>query len=218
MTMCFGVRTRSAGFILAMSAMMPMAAQAADGTITIAGEITDTTCLINGAAPPANFRVQLPKISSGALPAGVGSTAGAVVFPITLTNCPEALNGEVRAHFEPGASVKNYEKGWLHAYRDGTAAGAVTPTATALPNNLNAVGNPALENVGIRIANLDGTDISIGQTDTATPATLVEPSPVTDPVTRGATLRYLASYVRTGDGAVSAGRVVSYIQYSIAYP
>ncbi|MCJ9713602.1 type 1 fimbrial protein, partial [Bordetella hinzii] len=74
-----------------MTGMPP--AHAVDGTITITGEITDQTCKINGAEPPHNLLVTLPKIGTSAMK-NVNDTAGATLFQIRLTDCPEALNAQ----------------------------------------------------------------------------------------------------------------------------
>lgn len=67
---------------------------AADGTITINGEVIDQTCVINGGS--TDIEVPLPTVSKSAL--GVaGDTAGETPFSINLEGCPA---GSVRAYFE----------------------------------------------------------------------------------------------------------------------
>ncbi|WP_412778657.1 fimbrial protein, partial [Bordetella trematum] len=60
------LRTARLGLLTLLLSSVP-AAHAVDGTITINGEITDSTCKINGKMPPSNFIVNLPKISTSAL-------------------------------------------------------------------------------------------------------------------------------------------------------
>lgn len=75
-------------------------AYAADGTITINGEVTDKTCDI---VTPAgkDFTVTLPTVSKQTL-ANTGDTAGRTPFQIKLDNCSE---GKVATYFEPGATI-----------------------------------------------------------------------------------------------------------------
>ncbi|MFU8927028.1 fimbrial protein [Acinetobacter puyangensis] len=75
-------------------------AQAADGTITINGLVTDKTCDI---VTPAgkDFTVTLPTVSRQTL-AAAGDVAGRTPFQIKLDNCSE---GKVATYFEPGATV-----------------------------------------------------------------------------------------------------------------
>ena len=74
--------------------------QAADGTITINGLVTDQTCNI---VTPAgkDFTVTLPTVSKQTL-ANAGDVAGRTPFQINLGNCSE---GKVATYFEPGATV-----------------------------------------------------------------------------------------------------------------
>ncbi|WP_152606765.1 fimbrial protein [Bordetella trematum] len=179
-------------------------ALAVDGTITINGEIIDQTCKINGADPPAHILVTLPKIAATALK-DKGDVAGSTVFLIKLTECPSSLTGEVKAHFEPGPTT-DYDSGNLYAYVNSTSA-AMTK-ASAIPEN--QASQTKTSNVEIQLANTDGTPIKIGASDSkAQGATLAS---------QAATLRYLARYIKSGDGSVGAGRLVTYVNYSIVYP
>ncbi|KCB22498.1 fimbrial protein [Bordetella hinzii] len=188
--------------VAAMTGMPP--AHAVDGTITITGEITDQTCKINGAEPPHNLLVTLPKIGTSAMK-NVNDTAGATLFQIRLTDCPEALKAQtLTAYFEPG-STTDYATGNLVAY---TTAAAATVAAT-IPSPPGAT---VFKNVQIQLANLDGTAIRVGADVTAQAA---QGAVVSD---KAATLRYLARYVRTSTEAITAGKLVSYVQYSIVYP
>ncbi len=179
-------------------------ALAVDGTITITGEIIDSTCKINGADPPAHILVNLPKIATTALK-DKGDVAGATVFLIKLTECPTSLTGEVKAHFEPGPTT-DYDSGNLYAYVNSTSA--AMSKASAIPEN--QASQTKTSNVEIQLANTDGTPITIGASDSkARGATLAS---------QAATLRYLARYIKSGDGSVGAGRLVTYVNYSIVYP
>ncbi len=182
-------------------------AHAVDGTITINGEITDQTCKIEGQDPPYNLLVNLPKIGTKALK-DVNSTAGATPFTIKLTDCPSTLSGDVKAYFEPGSST-DYGTGNLIAYTTVAPVG----TAAAIPSPAAAVFN----NVQIQLANPNGSVIKLGtdvQYQQAQAATLT----AANGGSKQATLRYLAQYIKSGAGDIKAGKLVTYVQYSIVYP
>lgn len=74
------------------------------------------------------------------------------------------------------------------------------------------------QSVQIQLANLDGSTIRLGEplaTQNVKSVALVTTSGAT---TKEATLRYLARYVRISDNALNAGKVLSYVQYSVVYP
>ncbi|KCB39748.1 fimbrial protein [Bordetella hinzii 5132] len=198
------VRLATATLALA-AGMMAAPAHAADGVITITGEITDQTCKINGKDSPADIIVALPKISNAALK-NKGDTAGATLFTISLTDCPASLSGKVNAHFEPGATL-DHDSGNLYAY---TTAKAVTTAASAIPANQSSASKA--DNVQIQLANTDGSAIKIGD------GTTTHGVDFSGSDKKTATLRYLARYVKSGDAAIAAGKLVTYVQYSIAYP
>lgn len=77
-----------------------LSAQAADGTITFNGKVTDQTCTISTPGGK-DFTVTLPTVSSSTLNA-VSATAGRTPFAINLTKCSK---GQVATYFEPGSTV-----------------------------------------------------------------------------------------------------------------
>ncbi|RMH90931.1 type 1 fimbrial protein [Lysobacter pythonis] len=81
-------------------ATVPVAASAADGTITFTGKITDKTCTISTASK--NLAVALPTVSKTTLNAA-GKTAGRTPFSLKLTGC--TASSSVAAYFEPGDGV-----------------------------------------------------------------------------------------------------------------
>ena len=87
--------------ILAASALAlgSVAAHAADGTITITGQVTDQTCKVT--ADSKNVEVTLPTVGVSSLTTA-GNTAGRTPFTINLTNCKA---GNVSAFFETGGNV-----------------------------------------------------------------------------------------------------------------
>ncbi|KXA75042.1 fimbrial protein, partial [Bordetella pseudohinzii] len=193
---------RIAAASLALAGMMSTPARAVDGTITINGEITDQTCKIESKDPPHNMVVNLPKIGTSALK-NVNDTAGATPFQIKLTDCPMGLNNnKVKAYFEP-SSTTDYATGNLIAYT--TAQPAVMASAIPAPATVFA-------NVQIQLANPTGATLKMGVDSAAQAA---QESTITN---QTATLTYLARYIKTGNGAISAGKLVTYVQYSIVYP
>lgn len=98
---------------------------AADGTITITGKVTGTTCVI---ANNGNVTVPLPQVSSTAL-ATNGATAGQKAFALNLSGC--ASTTKATAYFEPGANV-DPATGNL---RNATGAGNATNVQVQLYNS-----------------------------------------------------------------------------------
>ncbi len=89
---------------IALIAVLPVLAiahaNAADGTITINGLVTDKTCnIVNNGGK--DFTVTLPTVSKQSL-ANAGQVAGRTPFTIKLANCSE---GKVATYFEPGTTV-----------------------------------------------------------------------------------------------------------------
>ncbi|KVH40713.1 fimbrial protein [Burkholderia cepacia] len=120
----------SAGFVATAAP-----AFAADGTITITGEITGQTCTISGEGGGKDFTVTLPGVSTSALSTS-GATAGRKPFRIALSNCsPDSGNASV--YFEPGTTV-NATTGQL----------------------INTSGSA--KNVEVGLLNKDGSNIRLG--------------------------------------------------------
>ncbi|OXL18921.1 fimbrial protein [Psychrobacter sp. DAB_AL32B] len=82
---------------------------AADGTITINGQVTDKTCTINQSASK-DFTVTLPTVSTSVL-ANTGDVAGRTPFTINLTGC--TAGSKVATYFEPGTTV-DFKTGHLN--------------------------------------------------------------------------------------------------------
>ncbi|ESK45594.1 fimbrial protein [Acinetobacter oleivorans] len=110
--------------IAALSVVGIANAQAADGTITINGLVTDKTCDI---VTPAgkDFTVTLPTVSKQTL-----AVAGRTPFQIKLANCSE---GKVATYFEPGANV-DFNTGRL-LNKDATGAKNVNVQLLGSNNN-----------------------------------------------------------------------------------
>ncbi|MFV0601781.1 MAG: fimbrial protein [Brachymonas sp.] len=128
------------------------AANAADGTITINGEITDTTCSIsvNGQAPDATLT--LPTVSANTLNAA-GETAGTTPFNITLTGCTNATQKNASTWFESGATVDS-TSGRLN--NSGTASNVQVELLNSAQNAIVA-GSASQNDVPVDISSGSGT-------------------------------------------------------------
>ncbi|CAM4227491.1 MULTISPECIES: fimbrial protein [Stenotrophomonas] len=102
-----------------MLAAAPLAANAADGTITFNGKVTDKTCTISTPGGK-DFSVNLPTVSKSTL-AAAGAVAGRTPFAINLTKCSA---GNVATYFEPGSTV-DFNSGRLNNQAAANAAGNV---------------------------------------------------------------------------------------------
>lgn len=110
-------------------------------------------------------------------------------FDVKLTECPQALNGQqVGLFFESGGTV-DYTSGNLFAYRADSQGVEQVPQTKA-------------DNVQ---ANLDGSAIHLGRNKGAQAAQTFLVSQTAGSSTYGATLRYLACYIRSGAGSIVAG-------------
>ncbi|OZI77992.1 fimbrial protein [Bordetella genomosp. 12] len=181
-------------------------AQAVNGTVTITGEITDQTCKIDSKDPPHDLVVTLPRIGAMALKE-INSTAGATPFVIRISDCPDSLSGTVKAYFEPGATT-DYGTGNLMAYNEALPTGI----PSSIPDRSQAI---LFNNVQIQLINMNGSVIKLGQSVEEQNAHSV---PLTGDVTKTATLRYLARYIRTTANPLHAGKLLTYVQYSVVYP
>lgn len=112
---------------------MSLPVNAADGTITINGKLTQATCTvkINNGTPDAV--ITLPSLSTGALTTA-GQTAGRTAFTVNLTGCTPAT-GSVRAYFEHGPTV-DAATGRLN---NTAASGAQNVQVELRDNNENAL-------------------------------------------------------------------------------
>jgi len=181
-----------AATLLAVSGFCAGSVFAADGTISITGAITGTTCTISGgtgAAPGsgANFPVVLPTVQSSAL-AGNGATAGSKAYAIYVggnATCPDGTKVAVL-----------YE----------ATSPAINPAIGNLKNMASAT--PA-SNVEVQIVDAAiNKPIDLRASQNSTPAT----------VTGGiATLPFHARYIATG-GAAGKGLVSTNVQYSVTFP
>lgn len=160
---------------LVVSSVFAANALAVDGTITINGKITDTTCTVSVDNGGADATVTLPTISASALP-GANATAGATPFNISLKDCTGSA-ATASTYFEPGAFV-DASTGRLNI--DGTVTGAASNVQVQL---LNAN----------RQAIVAGASQAAGQNDVAV-----------DISSGSGVLNYYAQYYATGAVAAGA--------------
>ncbi|HHD7462690.1 TPA: fimbrial protein [Klebsiella oxytoca] len=160
---------------------------AADGTITINGKITDTTCTISVDGGSNDATVTLPTVSASSL-AATGQTAGATPFTISLSGCSGTSLNTASTYFEPGAYVDS-STGRLNI--DTTASDAATNVQVELLNaDMNAI--------------VAGASVANGQNDV----------PV-DISSGSGTLNYFAQYYATD--ASTAGSVTTQVDYTMTY-
>jgi major type 1 subunit fimbrin (pilin) len=182
-------------------ALIPQHASAADGTITFNGTITDTTCTITGggaATGTGNITVTLPTVSTSAL-ATDGATAGDTNFSLVLGGGTKCANGKTAALWVETSQTPALD----------TSTGALKNQSTGGAGNVQVrMVNPANNqpiNLGVNAAVTNGATIIAANNQPA--ATIAANT---------ATLNYLAQYLAKG-GAATAGKVSTYLTYSMQY-
>jgi major type 1 subunit fimbrin (pilin) len=187
--------------ILGLAALAPMGASAVDGTITLNGEITDTTCTITGggaATGAGGITVTLPTVSASSLAAN-GQTAGNTKFSLILGGGTHCTDGKTAALWIETAQTPALD----------TTTGALRNLATGGANFVEVrMINPANNlpiNLGINAAVANGATVIAANNQ---PAATVSGNT--------ATLNYVAQYLASGGGA-TAGAVTTYLTYSMQY-
>ena len=132
------IKTTLASLILAG---ISSSALAYDAQINITGELTESTCLINGGSSPAIKNVTLPTLSKSSL-TNPGAWSGRVPVSFELTNCDVSTTGAT-ATFDNGPNI--------------SADGNMKNLATT---------NPA-SNVEVQLLDADANPINLA-TDTVT--------------------------------------------------
>ena len=167
-----------------------MKAHAADGTITINGSVSDTTCSINGAATgsPADLTVTLPTVPAGSL-SSAGATAGTSNMgdiKFALSGCSGTATKAV-ARFENGPTV-DQSSGYL----------------------LNKASTTPAQNVQVRLLNAQMQPINVltnGNNDLVANGAVISGG--------AAMLNYFAQYYATGKA--QPGNVNTSVQYTMQY-
>ena len=176
---------------LAVTGVAALPVVAADGKITLTGEITGTTCSISGGTGSApgtspDFSVPLNKVQASALKAP-GQTAGAKPYYIHVGSCPKDTTVAVM-----------YE----------SSSPAINPATGNLVNQAPATPEPA-KFVEVQI--VDGVtnqplDLRLGLTSSTS----------TVPDGGAVTLPFAAQYFATG--AATAGPISTQVLYSVTFP
>lgn len=172
---------------LVITSAVTTSAYAVDGTITINGQITDTTCTISVDGGSADATVTLPTVSSSTL-AAAGATAGMTPFNISLSGCTGVSLDTAQTYFEPGAFTDS------NTGRLNIDSSVVDTAQNVQVELLNANRQPLV--VGASVAN--------GQNDI----------PVSIAAGSG-TLNYFAQYYATG--ASVPGSVTTQVDYTMIY-
>ncbi|HGA3108485.1 TPA: fimbrial protein [Enterobacter hormaechei] len=181
----FKVVTTVVGF--AVAAAFSANSMAADGTITINGKITDTTCNISVDGGEKNATVTLPTVSASSLTAA-GVTAGATPFSISLSDCSGTSLNTATTYFEPGA------------YVDSTTGRL----------NIDKTATDAATNVQVELLNADMKSINVGA------STVQGQNDIPVDISGGnGTLNYFAQYHATG--VSTAGSVTTQVDYTMTY-
>ncbi|WP_105902573.1 fimbrial protein [Vibrio gangliei] len=170
----------------------PTVALAADGKVTFNGEIITNTCtVISG---DKDKIVTLPTVQVSALSAA-NQTAGTTPFTIGLENCTTASG--VSVYFEPNEYVS---------------------TEGRLKNTIPAGVSGGADNVDIELLNNNHgvIDLANQTIDPTTGKVTGGNSTVVTPVDGSATLPFYARYFATN--AAEAGKVSSYVNFTIVYP
>lgn len=175
----------------AIAMVMPFvinsSAFAVDGTITINGQITDTTCTISVDGGSADATVTLPTVSASTLAAN-GAVAGMTPFNIALTGCTGVSLNTAQTYFEPGAFTDS-NTGRL---------------------NIDATVPDSASNVQVQLLNADRQPLVVG----ASVANGQNDIPV-DISSGSGTLNYFAQYYATG--ASLPGSVTTQVDYTMIY-
>ena len=176
---------------LAATGVVALPAFAVDGTITVSGEISGTTCSISGGSgstPGASpdFAVPLSKVQVSALKSA-GQTAGAKPFFIQVGACPKDTVVAVL-----------YE----------SSSPAINPATGNLINRAPATPKPASF---VEVQIVDGAtnkpmDLRLGLNSRS----------ATGPASGAVTLPFAAQYIATG--TATPGPVSTQVLYSVTFP
>lgn len=172
---------------MVISSVFVASAFAADGTITINGQITNTTCSVSVNGGNNDATVTLPTVSASSL-AVAGATAGMTPFTISLSKCSGTSLKTASTYFEPGS------------YVDST---------TGRLNIDSAVQNAATH-VQVQLLNASRNAIVAGATADNSQNNI----PV-DISSGNGKLNYFAQYYATG--TATAGSVTTQVDYTMVY-
>jgi len=178
---------RKLSLAILLIAAAPLA-NAADGTISFTGKVTDKTCTI-ATTGGGNFAVNLPTVSKSSL-ATAGAVAGRTPFSISLTQCTA---GNVATYFEPGSTVDSGTGRLNNQTTSGASGGASNVQLQLLGDNAQFL---PIKAAGAGQPQSNSQWATVGANGAAN-------------------LTYYVEYIATG--AATAGDVTSNIKYTIIY-
>lgn len=161
--------------IAATGLLFATSASAADGTITVTGQILAQTCQVNGNpyGTPASVSVALPNVLATTL-ATAGNTAGDTPFQINITGCASGLTS-VRTDFS-GSDINS----------NGRLSNSSTAASVA-------------SNVDVQLLNSSGAPMALNQAPGSQNSQVVNLSS-----SGAATMNYTARYYATGAATAGA--------------
>lgn len=172
-------------------AAVSMAAHAVDGTITLNGSITATTCTVSVSGGSASGTVTLPTVGATAL-AGNGAVAGATPFSIGVSGCTTSQTS-IAPYFESAGST---------AFNG----------AGRLSTSVSGVDIEILNSAGSAVNLTGAAAVSGGFTGQNVPTVNLSGSNPTKAATSQFTARYFSTAASVGTGAVTAS-----LAYSVTY-
>ncbi len=152
--------------LLAAFAAPAAFAAAGQGTVTFNGNLTDSTCTLDGLDANNNLNVALPTISTKTL-AAAGNTAGATMFQLKVKDCSADVT-KVAAHFET-TNLETVSRGAKNL-KDGVTGGATKVAVQLLDGdgttvlNLGTKGSPVTVTSGAATMYYGGRYYALGQT------------------------------------------------------
>ncbi|WP_430392298.1 fimbrial protein [Dyella sp. 20L07] len=175
--------------IVGVASLAPQAASAADGTITINGQITSATCTININGLGASPTITLPTVQTSDFTAS-GTAAGYTAVTIALSNCAAGSGTpavtKVLPYFEQGLNT-DLANGYLKNTGTATNVEVMLSNSASTASKVNLAAASGAQNAGT--------------------AALISGNP---------SFTYYASYISTA-ASVTAGTVSSTVQYSLNY-
>jgi major type 1 subunit fimbrin (pilin) len=173
-------------------AIASLTAQAADGTVTINGSVSNTTCTVSVNGGSSNGTVTLPTVGVTSLNSSVGQVAGATSFSIGISGCTTSQTSMAPYFEASGSSAFN-------------AQGRFTTSVSGVDIEiLNSAGNAV---------NLGGSStVSGGLTGQNVPTVTITGSNPSKTALSTFTARYRSTSTTVGNGAITVN-----LAYTIIY-
>jgi major type 1 subunit fimbrin (pilin) len=175
--------------LAAVVGLASQAAAAADGTITINGQITSASCTISVNGQGANPTITLPTVQSSDFTAS-GTATGFTAVTIALSGCSAGSGTpavtKVLPYFEQGPNT-DLSSGYLKSTGTATNVEVMLSNTNATTGKLNLAAGSGAQNAGT--------------------AALISGNP---------SFTYYAAYISTA-ASVTPGTVATSVQYSLNY-